>query len=123
MDVGNQIHEERFVWDKAQGKHVPNTTTATNTKRLYLAGIPLSWLSSAMDGTHSATRCALLVWFMTKLKRHSTVTLSNIHNDKFHLDSRAKNRGLAELEQKGLVKVVRQPSHSPEVTLRGDYKI
>ena len=114
--MGTDIATEHYLWDRHHGTY----RKVLSNKRRFLRSIPLWWLSVALTGTPSAVRCALLIWYLTGLQRKDKVPLSNAHAKEFSLTRQAKNRGLCELEAKGLIEVDRQSGCSPKVTVRKD---
>lgn len=108
------ITTKPLFWDRHHGTY----RNERSNKRRFVRSIPLYWLSVALTGTPSAVRCALLIWYLTGLQRKEKVTISNAHVKEFSLTRQAKNRGLCELEAKGLIEIERRPGCSPKVTVR-----
>jgi hypothetical protein len=81
--------------------------------------IPLSWLSAvcALRAKSSVT-VALAIWFLSGLKqRKDQLKLTNAILRRFHVDRYAKWRGLAALEEAGLIRIRRCGNKNQIVTI------
>lgn len=86
--------------------------------RKYLRGpVPLEWLSAASRLPGKSLHVAIALWFMGGLQKSRVISLSNIASLRFGLDRNAKYRGLAWLEEAGLVTVQRKLGQAPVVTI------
>ena len=79
--------------------------------------IPLRWLMVAASQPGKALPVAIALWYLAGLKRSRTVALSISSLTDFGVGRLAGYRGLAALEQAGLVSVVRHAGRKPIVTL------
>ena len=79
--------------------------------------IPLSWLAPAAVLPGKALHVAIALWFLSGLKRSSTVKLTGSLRSQFGILPDAGRRGLAALERAGLVFVERPPGCCPRVTI------
>ena len=90
-------------------------------ERFLRGPIPWTWLARAaqVSGQGAGLKVALVLWFLSGLKHQAkTVALSGKLLRELGVERHAAYRGLAVLEQEGLVSVVRQPGRSPVVTLQ-----
>jgi hypothetical protein len=84
---------------------------------LFLLGpVPMSWIARASALPGRALAVGIFVWFRRGIVGETTVkvNLSRIPG----IDRYAAARGLAELEQAGLVSVVRARGRAPMVNIR-----
>jgi hypothetical protein len=81
------------------------------------APIPLDWLSAAARLPGKSLHVGIALWFMGGLQKSRIVSLSNITSLCFGLERNAKYRGLAWLEEAGLVAVERKLGRTPIVTI------
>jgi|GEM_PF-716843 len=101
-------------------------TQKTNTKpprhkpgEKFLKGpIPWIWLVTAAHQPGKALHVAIVLWFLAGVKRTRTVALSGTVLRALGVNRHSSYRGLAALEQAGLVSVERHPGRNPVVTLR-----
>src|SRR5262249_47178588 len=96
--------------------------TAAPARRIkggFLKGpIPLAWLSVACSlGSKAAISVSLAIWFEAGRRKSDLVKLTSAILERFHVNRKAKYRGLALLEEAGLIAVYRQPRKNPEVTI------
>lgn len=78
---------------------------------------PLVWLSTAARLPGKSLHVAVALWFMSGLQKSRVIALSNVVSARFGLDRNSKYRGLAWLEQAGLVTIRRKLGRAPVVTL------
>ena len=76
--------------------------------------LPLDWLSAAAG---KSLHVGIALWIMGNLQRSQVVAFSNSAIRRFGLDRNAKYRGLAWLEEAGLVSVRRKLGRAPTVTI------
>jgi hypothetical protein len=84
--------------------------------------IPMDWLYAAAvaSGHGSGFKVAVALWYLSGLNRQArTVQLSGSVLRDMGVDRYAGYRGLASLEQAGLVRVERHPGRHPVVTILG----
>lgn len=79
--------------------------------------IPLDWLFSAARLSESALKVGLILWYLAGLKKCKTVKLSNRYLGDFGLSRNGKYRGLAALENAGLVTHSQENGRSPMITI------
>ena len=88
------------------------------TGERFLKGpIPWDWLTRAFRLSGKAPHVALALWFQAGLQQNRTVVLSGASLLELGAKRHAGYRGLAVLEQAGLVTVERHPGRSPRVTI------
>lgn len=89
------------------------------TREQFLKGpVPLDWLCAAARLPGKSLQVGIAVWFLAGLHRSRTISLSNKTSNKFGLDRNSKYRGLAWLEDRGLIAVQRKGGRSPVVTIK-----
>jgi hypothetical protein len=81
--------------------------------------IPCNWLSRAAQLPGKALHTAIAVWFLAGLTRKRTVHLSRNILESFGVNRFAGYRGLKDLEESGLVSVLRHAGRNPTVTILG----
>ncbi len=123
---------QAHVWDKSSGRYVATDnvveTDIANLEGLdisikrsnnrFLKGpIPWDWIIRASRLRGRALTLGLCLWRLEGATRKTAVPLGNAELQPFGIDRAAKSRGLAELEQAGLIKVTRQRGRWPIVTL------
>ena len=80
--------------------------------------IPLAWLSAAAElPGKAALAIGLALWFERGRRKSDEVLLTAAICERFGLDRKGKYRGLAALEEAGLVAVERRPNRNPVVTI------
>ena len=79
--------------------------------------IPWKWLEEAMKQPGKAVHVGLAIWFWAGVKRTKEISLSLSRLRQSGVDRHSARRGLAVLEQAGLVSVRRYPGRKPVVTL------
>ncbi len=86
----------------------------------FLAGpVPLAWLRVAAIWPGRALAVGIALWFKAGVSKRAKVKLTSRVREKVGLSRHSTHRGLAALEQAGLVDVDRQVGRSPVVTIRG----
>ena len=79
--------------------------------------IPGGWLHRAAELPGRALHVALAVWYLAGLEKSQRVKVTWGVFDRFGVSPDAGRRGLAALEQDGLVLVKRSPGRCPVVTI------
>ena len=79
--------------------------------------IPLDWLLSAARLSESALKVGLILWYLAGLNKSDTVKLSNRYLGDIGLSRNGKYRGLAALENAGLVTYSQDNGRSPIVKI------
>jgi hypothetical protein len=93
----------------------------TTKSKLFLKGpIPLDWLVVAARQSGRALHVGMVLWFLKGVKRSRTVELTRSKLAWFGISRHAGYRGLAKLEEAGLVSVKRHRGRSPVVTISRD---
>lgn len=98
---------------------IPETAIpCKRTGEAFLRGpIPLEWLAEAANLPGKALHVSMALWYRASLKKNGTISLGNGLLAGFGVKPDAKRRALLELEEAGLIKVTRQKSRNPLVTL------
>jgi hypothetical protein len=97
----------------------PDNPARRRVRGEFLKGpVPLAWLSAASKLPGKAVLAVgLALWFEAGRRRSNTVTLTSAILARFGVNRKGKYRGLASLEQAGLIEVVRVPRRNPVVTI------
>ena len=77
--------------------------------------VPMAWLREASSLPGKALHVAVEIWFQVGLKRSGEVALSLSQFKKSGISRSTASRGLAQLEEAGLVVVKRAPGRKPIV--------
>ncbi len=93
------------------------TRRKTKNTSAYIRTIPLVWAQHASQLPGKSLNVALVLWYLSGLKRSTTVTLTRTQLQRFGIHPDAGRRGLRSLETAGLVQVQRAGKHSPRVIL------
>lgn len=88
-----------------------------NGQRFLKGPIPLPWLEAAALLPGKSLHVAVALWYLGGLQKCRVIALSNIVGARFGLDRNSKYRGLAALEDAGLITIVRKLGRAPLVTL------
>lgn len=88
-------------------------------ERFLRGPIPLSWLSVAAKLPGSALNVAIAIWYVAGMKKGAAIRLSVSSLGEFGVEYHSAYRGLAKLEQAGLVEVIRHRGRKPIVTVLG----
>ena len=126
---------ERQTWNAASGSFTatgetmdvdidalkPATERLSIPRGRFLKGpIPWSWIAAAAALPGQALLVGLCVWRLAGATNSRTVSFGNSDLKPLRIDRAAKSRALHALEQAGLIKVARQPSRFPKITLLCD---
>jgi len=96
----------------------PNTTSKENSDILYIKGpIPLKWILAASKLPGKSLEISMVLWFLKGVTRKHTVKLSGKLIRSFGVSRSTLYRGLAKMENAGLISVQRQIGRSPMVTI------
>jgi hypothetical protein len=88
------------------------------TGELFLKGpIPMKWLHRAGQESGKAIHVAIELWFWAGIKKTNVIRLSVTNLEKFGVKRKSAMRGLAALENSGLVSVKRHTGRKPIVTI------
>ena len=71
--------------------------------------------ASALPG--KAFQTGVVLWYLCRLRKDSTVILANYLREQFHISRKAKYRGLKGLEGAGLIAVEERKDRNPSVTI------
>ena len=116
----DDLKTERLVWD---GKrfHSDNESTRVppSTKGLFLKGpIPVNWLAQAAECGLPALVIGLELWLLSGLRKSKVVDLNLSRLRLSVVRARQSNqRGLRQLEEAGLVRVIRRPGRRSQVEI------
>lgn len=80
--------------------------------------VPIAWFfqAAALDGK-APLAVALAIWYLTGIKRSTTVELTPFACEIFNVTRGAKYKGLVKLESARLISVQRRPKKNPIVTI------
>ena len=104
----------------------PHNSTPTTSGRpprhqkgeLFLKGpIPMLWLERAAQLPGHALHVAVAIWFQAGLKNKSQVSISLSRLQHLGAERDSARRGLAALEDAGLISVVRHVGRKPIITI------
>ena len=113
------LNPKRLALPESKAK--PTTSTAPPRHKpgeKFLKGpIPWAWLAKAAHQSGKALHVAIALWFLAGVKRKRTVALSGAVLRTLGVNRHSGYRGLAALEQAGLVSVERHPGRNPLVTI------
>lgn len=95
------------------------SSKAHRTQGEFLKGpIPLDWLGCAAKLSGKASLAtALAIMFEVGRRRSQEITLTTAILERFGVNRKAKYRALVQLENAGLISVVRQPRRNPLVAV------
>jgi len=102
------------------------TAPSTDTKKpprhktggKFLKGpVPWDWISMAAKLPGKALHVSIVLWFLAGVKNSRTIILSSTALKGIGVKRNAAYRGLAALEESGLVSVVRHRGRCPVVTI------
>ncbi len=71
--------------------------------------------ASALPG--KASQIGVALWYLSGLRKNSTIILANGLLERFHVGRKAKYRGLKGLEGAGLIAVEERKDRNPSVTI------
>ena len=123
---------ERWVWDSDNRRFAPTGEAVEgevsaleqiagalpgSTGRFLKGPVPWPWIVAAAALPGSALVVGLSLWRLSGALKSKTVTLGNADLKPFGVDRAAKSRALVALERAGLIKVTRERSRFPLVTL------
>ena len=94
-----------------------NEPQACAKRRERFVRMPLPWISLAARLPGRVCQVAIALWYLTGVKRVTTVKLSANLCRQFGVDRHAVRRALQQLESAHLVSVVRKPGQLPLVTV------
>jgi hypothetical protein len=99
----------------------PKPPKKQNKPRLsgnFLKGpIPIAWFMKASALPGKASQISIVLWYLRGLRKNDTVILANGLLEQFHIDRKAKYRGLKALEGAGLIAVEERRYRNPSVTI------
>jgi DNA-binding transcriptional ArsR family regulator len=96
----------------------PNTTSKENSDYRYIQGpIPLKWILAASELPGKSLEISMVLWFLKGVTRKHTIKLSGKLIRSFGVSRSTLYRGLAKMENAGLISVQRQIGRSPMVTI------
>ena len=98
----------------------PKTQTPATVKRYkkFIKGpLPLDWFIVAAGLPCGATQLALVLWYLSGLKKSTTVSLPNKPLQEMKIGRNSKRRALKALEDAGLIKVEQKKGSSPVVRI------
>ena len=96
----------------------PNTTSKENSDKRFIKGpIPLEWLLTASKLSGKSLEISMVLWFLKGVTKNHTVKLSGKLVRSFGVSRSTLYRGLAEMENAGLISIQRHKGRSPMVTI------
>jgi hypothetical protein len=123
MNSGKPAHldfdpsqELRLVYNKQLG----NFVKPIKQTRLYIKMIPVDWLSQALTLSFSAVRVGLACWFIDGCNKQKPFTLTRTTCQRFAISKWDKRRGLKQLENAGLIEILRVPGRLSLITMVRD---
>ena len=94
------------------------TTSRANPDKRFIKGpIPLKWVLTASALTGKSLEISMVLWFLKGVTRKNTVKLNGKLIRSFGVSRSTLYRGLAEMENAGLISIQRQIGRSPVVTI------
>lgn len=117
--VTDPFNPSRLALSSTSKTKVDSTTPPRHRagERFLKGPIPWIWLSAAAERPGKALHVAIVLWFLSGIKRSRTVALSGSVLKGFGVKRHSGYRGLASLEQAGLVSVSRHSGRNPVVTI------
>ena len=97
--------ERRLVYDQKLGDYVEPLKQSLR----YIKMIPMDWLSQAVTLCPPAVRVGLACWFMDGCNKQKPFTLTRATCQLLGIAKWDKRRGLRQLENAGLIKILRVP--------------
>jgi DNA-binding transcriptional ArsR family regulator len=96
----------------------PNTTSKENSDNRFIKGpIPLKWILAASELPGKSLEISMVLWFLKGVTKKHTVKLNGKLIRSFGVSRSTLYRGLAEMENAGLISIQRQKGRSPMVTI------
>lgn len=87
-------------------------------KGYFLKGpVPLAWLSKAARLPGKTSEVAIVIWFLSGMKKTSIIALSNKILNRFGVDRFAKYRALKQLQKESLILIEQDKGRSPLITI------
>ena len=95
-----------------------NKTSKENSDNRFIKGpIPLKWILPASSLPGKSLQISMALWFLKGVTRKNTVKLSGKLVRSFGVSRSTLYRGLAEMENAGLISIQRHKGRSPIVTI------
>ncbi len=92
-------------------------------KGRFIRAIPLEWINKAMGISGSATKTALMIWYLGGISRtEEDIVVTIKRAEEFHIGKRSFARSLVELEKAGLIEAKRGVGKAPRVSILFDNK-
>jgi hypothetical protein len=98
-------------------KKVELPTTRRIRSGRFIPPMPMEWFRRACRLPGKAGLMAVVVWYLSKVRKSDTVTLSQATLDEFSISRQAKYRALERMESAGLVRVECRHRKNPVVTV------
>jgi DNA-binding transcriptional ArsR family regulator len=118
LEIDNFRSESGFCEFKRINLRGPNTTSKKNSDYRYIKGpIPLKWILPASSLPGKSLQISMALWFLKGVTRKNTVKLSGKLVRSFGVSRSTLYRGLAEMENAGLISIQRYKGRSPMVTI------
>lgn len=87
----------------------------------FVKAIPLAWLTPILSLSGSATKAALLIWYLSGVKKtKKDITVTYLRGQEFGINKSSLKRGLNVLESNGFILVIRGQGKAPRVTIIED---
>lgn len=103
---------------RLQLNSVTGTLVEVPKKELFLRGpIPLDWLSIAAHLPGKTLNLAIALWWLQGMSRGKSLRLTRKALKTMNVERDAERKGLARLEQEGLLKVERKPGQRPTISI------
>ena len=112
---------EKFRLPDSYMESCPKPPKKSRKPRLndnFLKGpIPIGWFMKACSLSGKASQIGVALWYLSGLRKNSTVILANGLLERFHISRQAKYRCLKALEGVGLIAVEGRKDRNPRVTI------
>jgi hypothetical protein len=119
MEQFRYVDSEPLVAQSARSR-TPKTSTKTRIGEAFIRGpIPLGWLAQAANiPRRNAVLVGLVLFYLAGLKKERHGLVLTVKRCKpFGLERKSVQRGLADLEKSGLIRVSRAAGQSPRVDI------
>lgn len=104
--------EERLVFDGERGDYVPHVR-----KDRFVRSIPYAWVHRCSRLGGKTTQVALALWFLAGVKQSMNFKLTQEAVDLAGCSRSALDHGLRQMEQAGLIEVLRRRGVRPQITI------
>lgn len=110
------VAETKLIWNATQAAFVETPSTG-KTAQFIKGPLPLEWMSRAGCLPGKTLQVALVLWYISGLKKTKTFPLGTKALATMGVSRDAKYEALARLSDAGLVSITQHPGRTPVVTL------